>query len=291
MRSEPEDRLSETPAKKGPSGRLLLGAVAIAAIIGIALFTGGDRQPPPAQETVAEPAVVAAPAAPVPAEMPPAPDIPARVEPAVDQSPPAESPAAPVVTLEASDEELRARLSAASSSSLLSGALQKDDLVQRSAGAIDGLSQGLIPHKALPIAPPEGKFSTVAADGLTYTDPGSYARYDSYARAIAALDVDLMVSTFHRYRPLMEQAYASLGYPAQDMDNALIRSLDYILATPELTAPAALQRKEAVYQYVDPQLEQLTPIQKQVLRMGPDNAAVIKQQAAVLRARLLEEAP
>lgn len=291
MRSEPEDRLSDTQTKRGPSTRLLLGAVAIAAIIGIMLFSGGDRQPPPAQEAVSEAAVVAASAPPVPAEMPPAPDIPARVEAVVEQSPPADSPAPPAVTLEASDQELRATLSAASNSSLLSGALQKDDLVQRSAGAIDGLSQGLVPHKALPIAPPEVKFSTVVADGQTYTDPGSYARYDSYARAIAALDVDLMVSTFHRYRPLMEQAYASLGYRAQDMDNALIRSLDFILATPELTAPAALRRKEAVYQYADPQLEQLTPIQKQVLRMGPDNAAVIKQQAAVLRARLLQESP
>ena len=291
MRTEPEDRLSDTQTKRGSSTRLLLGAVAIAAIVGIVLFSGGDRQPPPVQEAVPEPVVVAAPAPALPREMPPAPDIPARVEAAVERSPQPDSPAAPEVTLEASDQELRATLSAATNSSLLSGALQKDDLLQRSAGAIDGLSQGLIPHKALPIAPPKVKFSTVAADGQTYADPGSYARYDSYASAIAGLDVDLMVSTFHRYRPLMEQAYASLGYPAQDMDNALIRSLDYILATPELTAPAALKRKEAVYQYADPQLEQLSPIQKQLLRMGPDNAAVIKQQAALLRARLLEEAP
>lgn len=291
MRSEPEDRLSDTQIKKAPSTRLLLVAVVIAAIIGIVLFSSGDRQPPPAQEAVPEPAVVVAPAPAVPAELPPAPDIPARVEAAVEQSPPTDSPAAPELTLEDSDQDLRARLSAASNSSLLSGALQKDDLVQRSAGAIDGLSRGLVPHKALPIAPPKVKFSTVTADGQIYTDPGSYARYDSYASAIAALDVDLMVSTFHRYRPLMEQAYASLGYPAEDMDNALIRSLDFILATPELKAPAELRRKEAVYQYADPELEQLNSIQKQVLRMGPDNAAVIKRQAAVLRARLLNDVP
>ena len=30
----------------------------------------------------------------------------------------------------------------------------------------------------------------------------------------------------------------------------------------------AIQRKEAVFQYVDPELEQLPPLQKQLLRMG-----------------------
>ena len=252
------------------------------------LFSGGEPQPPPAEEAAPESAAAAAPVRALPAEMPPAPDIPARVEPVAREALPEAPPTEPAATLEESDRELRASLAAAGDSSLLSGALQNDDLVQRSAGAIDGLSRGLLPYKALPIAPPKAKFSTVTADGQTYTDPASYARYDSYARAIASLDVDLLVSTFHRYRPLMEQAYASLGYSAQDMDNALIRSLDYILATPELAEPAALQRKEAVFQYADPDLEQLSPLQKQVLRMGPDNATKIKQQAAVLRARLLD---
>ena len=79
-----------------------------------------------------------------------------------------------------------------------------------------------------------------------------------------------------------------MGYVAEDMDNALIRSLDYILATPQPAEPLALKRKEATFIYVDPELEQLSPLQKQILRMGPENAARIRLQAELLRKGLLD---
>ena len=75
-----------------------------------------------------------------------------------------------------------------------------------------------------------------------------------------------------------------LGLPAEDFDNAVIRVLDRILATPEIEDPIALTRRSVMYQYADPQLEQLTPLQKQLLRMGPDNIRRVKEQAAALRA-------
>ncbi|RLA57774.1 MAG: hypothetical protein DRR04_12245, partial [Gammaproteobacteria bacterium] len=172
-------------------------------------------------------------------------------------------------------------------STLVSQALEANDLVQRGAGMIDGFSRGLVPRKAIPLTPPKKAFSTIEVDGLTYIDPASYARYDSYAQAIASFDIDLLVSTFHRYRALLEQAYMGFGHSVEDMDNALIRSLDYVLATPEPSEPVALQRKEAIFQYADPQFEQLTALQKQLLRMGPENSAKIKRQARALRRGLL----
>ena len=191
------------------------------------------------------------------------------------------------VTVESSDQALRKLLATAGNAALVTQALEANDLVQRSAGMIDGFSRGLMPRKALPLSPPKGAFSTVEADGLTLIDPASYARYDSYAQAIDTLNMDLLVAAFHRYRTLMEQAYAEFGHSAEDMDNALIRSLDIVLATPEPSEPVALRRKEAIFQYADPAFEQLTPLQKQLLRMGPGNAAKIKRQAAALRQGLL----
>ena len=196
-------------------------------------------------------------------------------------------PAEPEVTAQDIDQELRNLMAAGGATTLVTQALEADELVQRSAGMIDGFSRGLMPRKALPLAPPKKAFSTVKVDGLAYIDPASYTRYDSYAQAIASLNVDLLVSTFHRYRPILEQAYAGFGYSAEDMDNALIRSLDYVLATPEPSEPLALKRKEAIFQYMDPTFEQLTPLQKQLLRMGPENSSKIKQQASALRQGLL----
>jgi hypothetical protein len=42
-------------------------------------------------------------------------------------------------------------------------------------------------------------------------------------------------------------------------------------AVPVLTEPVELVRPKVFYEYADPKLERLAPLQKQVLRMGPDN--------------------
>ena len=46
-------------------------------------------------------------------------------------------------------------------------------------------------------------------------------------------------------------------------------------------------RNEANWVYMDPELESLTALQKQVLRMGPENAELIQQKARELRGALL----
>ena len=87
----------------------------------------------------------------------------------------------------------------------------------------------------------------------------------------------------------MEQAYSTLGYPQGDFDNALIRSLDKIIATPVIEGDIAIAKKESIYIFVDPELERLSPLQKQLIRMGPNNTALLKQQATALRTGLLEQ--
>ena len=294
MRIDPEDRqsheerLSNSEGERTPSRHIAVTAVVIIAVIGIGagIYFSTEKSAPTIVDEPA-PAIVRADEPPPVAKMPPAPDIPDPTPTPAPEPLPEAAPAEPEITLQSSDQELRALLAPTATATLVAQALETDDLVQRSAGMIDGFSRGLMPRKALPLAPPKKAFSTVEVDGLTYIDPTSYARYDSYAQAIDSLDVDLLVSTFHRYRHLLEQAYSGFGYSAEDMDNALIRSLDYILATPEPSEPAALKRKEAIFQYADPQLEQLTALQKQLLRMGPENSAKIKRQARALRQGLL----
>ena len=61
-------------------------------------------------------------------------------------------------------------------------------------------------------------------------------------------------------------------------------------ATPELDlGEARLIRKEAVWIFEDPAIEGLAPIQKQVLRMGPANAEVVKAKAAEARGLWLDQ--
>ena len=283
---DPGDRLSETPPQKGLNPLLILGAIALLGVIVVVyLFSGKEPEPEPAPEP---PPVVAPEPEPEPA---PAPDIPEpepepEPEPAPEEPP---EPTEPPITLETSDEPVREDLSQAGTSDLLDATLANSDLIQRGTGVVDGLSRGLVLQKILPVPAPTGKFTTVEIGEQTFIDPASYDRYDGHAQAIAELDTDKLVGSFHTYRPLLEEAYATLGYKQEDFDNALIRSLDRIIATPEIEGDIEVKQKEAIYVFVDPELEQLSPLQKQLLRMGPENLALVKAQARALRAGLLGE--
>lgn len=285
LMTDPEDRLTQSPRQGGLNPLLILGAIALLGVIVVVyLFSGSEPEPP-----APEPAPVVVTPEPEPEEPAPAPDIP---EPAPEPEPEPEAPQAPTeppLTLENSDEQVRTELSQAGSSELLDTTLANADLLQRGTGVIDGLSRGLVLNKILPVTAPKGKFTTIEVGEQQIIDPASYDRYDSHAEAIAELNTDKLVGTFHNFRPLLEEAYAGLGYKEDDFDNALIRALDQIIATPEVEGDIAVKKKEAIYVFVDPELEGLAPLQKQLLRMGPDNLAIVKDQARALRAGLLNQ--
>lgn len=288
---ELETPFDEAPAEDASGGGrskivLLLAVIVVLAIGGVAYFSMQEPgEPPPAP-----PPIVATAPKPLP-EPAPAPDIPVPApmpKPAVETGPEAETPPAPPpLALEDSDPPVRASLEAAGSADMYTALLANSDLIQRGTGIIDGLSRGLVLGKILPLPPPSGKFKTLELSGQTVLDPAGYSRYDAHAQMVAELDISQLVGTFHSFRPLLEQGYAQLGYEGADFDNALIRALDEILATPEIHSEIALKKKEAVYLFADSELEALSPLQKQLMRMGPDNIALIKAQARALRSGLL----
>ena len=277
MQADPQDRRTKsTPDFNSPPVWIIAGVV-VAAAVALWYFAASEPEPPP---PAPEPVATVEPEA----ELPPAPDIP---EPPPAPAPPPPEPPVPPVSLESSDAELRERLGTAGDSALLESALVNSNLVERGTATIASLSRGVVLHKLLPVTPPRGTFSVTGSDDRLTIDPASYKRYDDYARAIENLDTEILVKTFHRFRPLLEVTYAELGYEADDFDNALIRALDNILATPRIDAPIAVRKSEAIHKFLDPDLERRTALQKQLLRMGPDNTARIQSQARALREGLL----
>ena len=171
------------------------------------------------------------------------------------------------------DSMLRQELAATGTDSIMSKLMSNEHPINVSAAFI----------------PPKQAFSVVEEDEVIYISPSSYQRYDSYTDTLTALDSRQLVSTFHALRPMYEQAFQYLGLDPGDFDNTIIRALDQVLATPEIIEPIALQPKSVVYVFADPALENLPTVQKQLLRMGPDNISRIKQQARALREGLLAQ--
>ena len=195
--------------------------------------------------------------------------------------------AAKLPSIDNSDGFIRDRMLVMKHAAELEKWLSSDDLVRRSANYVDGLARGLTLHKVLPLTAPEGSFATHTEGEIIWLNAGNYERYDTAVEVIASLNMQSLAQMFHFTRPLLESAFAEMGYQPRQMDGIILQALDNILATPIIVEPIQLKRESVAYKFTDPNLEGLLPLQKQLLRAGPANTQRIQEQALALQEALL----
>lgn len=205
----------------------------------------------------------------------------------IPQQPVPAEPSLILPTLDESDESARKKLNSLTPDGKLSQWFHADHIIRRSITLIDGLSRGILLPKMLNVPTPKSKFLARKEGEHLWIDPNNYQRYNYLKNVIESVDSNQLIDFFHLFRPLLEQAYEELGYPPEDLDNAIIAALDQVLATPIPKTPVALTQESVQYKYADKQLEALPPIQKQLLRMGPDNTRSLQRKARELRNALL----
>ena len=85
----------------------------------------------------------------------------------------------------------------------------------------------------------------------------------------------------------MDEAYRALGRSENSVDQALGVALDVLLATPSVDGPIRIvPGKGATYAFADPRFETLTPAQKHLIRMGPENQRIIQTRLREIRDEL-----
>ena len=193
-------------------------------------------------------------------------------------------------SLDDSDPFVRKRVSLMSSKENLQSWLATDDLLRRTASYLDGLARGVILTKIFPLSPAEGKFTTHRDGEVIWLNAGNYERYNSTILILTSTDMKLMAQMFHFSRPLIERAFSELGYQPRQMDGIILTALEQILLAPIIVEPIRLTRESVAYKFADPELESLSPLQKQLVRSGPENTRRIQQQALLLKNALLNPA-
>jgi hypothetical protein len=85
---------------------------------------------------------------------------------------------------------------------------------------------------------------------------------------------------------LLQEAYAEIGYPNRDFDATLLRAIDTVINARTAEGPFQLVKPRVMYLYADSEIESYSPVEKQLLRMGPQNAEKLKLALAQYRERL-----
>jgi hypothetical protein len=190
--------------------------------------------------------------------------------------------------LDASDALVSRLVSALSSNPRLAGLLAGDDLVRRFTVAMVNISEGQAARAHLKPLEPAEPFTVRRVGSDLVPAAKSYDRYDTVATVISSLDTEGTVRLYRQLEPLIDQAFADLGYPGRDFDEVLVASLDHLIATPVVDDDVELVEKVEVYTYADPKLEALSPAQKQLLRTGPENMRKIQATLRALRRALTQ---
>ena len=271
-------------AQRGAISAAQAGLILVLLLViagGVVLLTGIW---PPEEEPA--PTVTAPPPAP-----PPAPVITELEEPAVEPPPPPPAPVEePLPRLEESDDAVRDAVGDIPLGTAGQQYLVPGNIIERSASLIYLMAQGDVPYKLLPVSRPKAAFP-ISDDGTqVVTNPAGFERYDALTQWLQSLDLKSLLSSLEWFIPLFREAWSYYGEDPAAFDMAVVMTLDLVIATPEIDlSEARLIRKEAVWIFEDPAIEGLAPIQKQVLRMGPENAEIVKAKATEARGLWLDQ--
>ncbi len=254
----------------------LLIVLIVGGVAGIAWYL--HQQPQPA----APPAV----ATPTPAPAPAAPPSHYPIEEAAAPTPPK-----PLPGLDQSDAEVQDALGGVFGQQTLVDLFQLKGIIRRIVATIDNLPREKVAGRLLAVKPVPGHFAAAGVEGNRSIGADNYARYTPYVRAAQAVDAKKLVSVYVHLYPLFQQAYVELGYPDGYFNDRLVQVIDNLLAAPSPPAPVRLEQPNVLFVYADPELESLSAGQKMLLRMGPDNAAVVKNKLRQIRSEVTSRIP
>jgi len=223
------------------------------------------------------------PAAPsAPAAVAPAPSEPGIAHPLPEGAGNAASATLP--DLADSDAPLRDALAELSSADAVKDFLVPQDLIRKIVVTVDNLPRQKVAVEKRPANPAAGSF-LVNGDELHATlDQRNFDRYKPMVAVISKLDAKQLGALYIHYYPLFQRSYQNLGYPNGYFNDRLVEVIDDLLATPEPKAPIELVRPNVMYIYADSALEARPAGQKLLIRMGPENAKIIKAKLTELRA-------
>jgi hypothetical protein len=222
----------------------------------------------------------------------PAPSPEAPVEPSIQHPLPSAGNdiSAALPSLPESDRPLRDALTQMAGADAASH-LRPDAIIRNLVVTIDNLPRQKVAVDKRPIDPTPGEFLANGDELHSTLDPRNFDRYKPMVALLSNLDMSKVAKVYFHFYPLFQESYQNLGYPNGYFNDRLVQVIDVLLATPQPNGPIELVQPNVMYAFADPALEARPAGQKLLIRMGPDNAAVIKSKLMELRAVITAAPP
>lgn len=155
--------------------------------------------------------------------------------------------------------------------------LANEQLVRKFVVYVENVSRGGFPQTELPYRP-LGKEMPVSNidDNLYVMDPSAHARFDDVVNTFVALDTQQAMVFYRALSPLFQQAYAEIGFRDVNFDDTMRRALTRVISASDVEGPLQLVKPKVMYLYADSRIETLSAVNKQLVRLGPENSEKLK---------------
>ncbi|UUO24695.1 DUF3014 domain-containing protein [Colwellia sp. M166] len=183
-------------------------------------------------------------------------------------------------TLDESDSWFTAKLPDLTWRKELVKLMVTDDMIRRFVVFTDNFSQGTLAYEHTPLVTPNAKFTAIesqADNGVKWQwDESNTRRFSLYVDLLRSMDSEMLIQWYVELKPLIDQAYAELGYPDDDFTEVLHGAITKVLDMEIPKNQPELERPSVMYKYKDESLESLDDAEKLLLRLGKENLLVIK---------------
>jgi len=253
--------------------------IVIVAAVYLSFHLRRDDAPPPVaiEQELPPQAPVAAESTPPPIQFP----VPEPVIATEDE------PAEPLPALDESDESVEQYFSLLDENRQYTDLLLFETFIRNFVVIVDNLTRDKLPQQYLFFRPPTGEFMVFPGeDELSYLNPENYTRYLPFIRLVEAIDTDRLINIYFYLYPLFQQAYEDLGYPDRYFNDRLIEVINHILEAPDIGGTIELEQPSVYYKFTDTGLESRSAGQKLLIRVGADNAAIIRARLGEVLTRL-----
>jgi Protein of unknown function (DUF3014) len=185
-----------------------------------------------------------------------------------------------------SDELFRKTLTTLSPG--LAAWLDNDQLIRRYVILVNDFAQGIRETKHMSFLRPDQLFSVEQGENYVVIAPKSYQRFNKLAQAIQVINPTVAAAIYQSFRPLMQQVFKEFGHPPDiSLEIIIQKAAADLLAAPVIEEPIGLVRPSSHYKFANAELEEsLSPLQKQMIRMGPENTRIIQAKVRELMVEL-----
>ncbi len=211
----------------------------------------------------------------------PSPVIPTPVEPTVAVIEPTEPEVVEEVielpVLNESDDFLAEKIEGLETGARLLSLIVSEDVIRKFVVFVDNVADGNLPQLEYPVRRLGQAMAVRELDeNLFEMQTVSYQRYTPLVDSLAAVNPEGALAIYRMMKPLFQEAYAEIGYPNRNFDTTLVRAIDTVLNARTAEGPFQLIKPKVMYVYADSEVERMSPVEKQMLRMGPQNAEKLK---------------